>query len=56
MLTPDEKGAIAELAIAHAASKLPIGVLKPLNDGERYDLVFDLRPSLLRVQCKWASK
>jgi PD-(D/E)XK endonuclease len=56
MLTPDEKGAIAELAIAHAASKLRIGVLKPLTDGERYDLVFDLRPSLLRVQCKWASK
>ena len=38
----------------HAAIKLGAGVLKPLTDGERYDLVFDLRPRLLRVQCKWA--
>ncbi|MGL6278368.1 MAG: group I intron-associated PD-(D/E)XK endonuclease, partial [Gaiella sp.] len=22
---------------------------------ERYDLIFDLRPGLVRVQCKWAS-
>jgi PD-(D/E)XK endonuclease len=29
-------------------------VLKPLAEGERYDLVLDLRPRLLRVQCKWA--
>jgi hypothetical protein len=56
MLTSDEKGAIAELAIAHAASKLGVGVLKPLTDGERYDLIFDLRPTLARVQCKWAVK
>src|SRR5437016_6747636 len=56
MFTTDEKGAIAELAIAHAASKVHIGVFKPLTDGERYDLIFDLRPQLLRVQCKWALK
>ena len=56
MFTTDEKGAIAELAIAHAASKLNIGVFKPLTDGERYDLIFDLRPRLVRVQCKWATR
>ena len=50
----DQKGAIAESAIAHAAIKLGFGVLKPLTDGDRYDLVFDLHPRLVRVQCKWA--
>ena len=54
MLTTDQKGAIAEAEIALAATKLGIGVLKPLAEGERYDLIFDLRPSLVRVQCKWA--
>jgi hypothetical protein len=29
-------------------------VPRPLDD-ERYDLILDLRPRLLRVQCKWAS-
>jgi hypothetical protein len=29
-------------------------VLRPLSD-ERYDLMFDLGSSVLRVQCKWAS-
>ena len=28
-------------------------VSRPLGD-ERYDLIFDLRPELLRIQCKWA--
>ena len=27
---------------------------RPLTDGERYDLIFNLRPRLLRVQCKTA--
>ena len=54
MLTSDQKGAIAESAIAFAAIKLHIGVLKPLSDGHRYDLVFDTGSRLLRVQCKWA--
>ncbi len=56
MLTSDQKGSIAEIAIAHAAIKLGVGVFKPLNDGERYDLIFDLRSRLVRVQCKWASE
>jgi len=55
MLTTDQKGAIAETAIAHQAIKLGIGVFKPLTDGERYDLILDLRPRLARVQCKWAA-
>jgi hypothetical protein len=54
VLTTDQKGAIAESAIVHAAIKLGIGVFKPLTDGERYDLILDLGPRLLRVQCKWA--
>jgi PD-(D/E)XK endonuclease len=53
MLSTDQKGAIAEAAIAHAALELGVGVSKPYGD-ERYDLIFDLRPQLLRVQCKWA--
>jgi PD-(D/E)XK nuclease superfamily protein len=56
VLTTDQKGAIAELAIARAAAVLGIGVFKPLTEGERYDLIFDLRPQLLRVQCKSASR
>jgi len=54
MLTTDQKGAVAELAIAHAAAELGVGVFKPLTDGERYDLIFDFRPLLMRVQCKSA--
>jgi PD-(D/E)XK endonuclease len=55
MLTTDQKGAIAEAAIAAAAVKLDIGVYRPLTV-ERYDLIFDLRPELVRVQCKWAAR
>jgi hypothetical protein len=55
-LTTDQKGAIAEAEIAVAALRLGVGVFKPLTDGERYDLIFDLRPQLLRVQCKWARR
>jgi PD-(D/E)XK endonuclease len=54
MLTTDQKGAIAESEIAIAAVKLGIGVFRPVVEGERYDLIFDLRPRLVRVQCKWA--
>lgn len=55
MLTTDQKGAIAEAAIAHAALELGVGVAKPFGD-ERYDLIFDFHPQLVRVQCKWASR
>ena len=55
MLTTDQKGAVAELTIAARAAELGIGVWGP-HTVERYDLIFDLRPKLLRVQCKWASR
>jgi PD-(D/E)XK endonuclease len=55
MLTTDQKGAVAELAIAKAAADLGIGVWGSFTV-ERYDLIFDLRPRLVRVQCKWASR
>ena len=55
MLTTDQKGAIAEAAIALAAIELGIGVSRPLGD-ERYDLIFDLGSEFVRVQCKWAPK
>src|SRR3954454_6137586 len=55
-LTPTQKGNIAEACIAAAAVKLGIGVLKPVQEGLRYDLVFDFHPELARVQCKWARR
>ena len=53
MLSTDQKGAIAEAAIAAAAIRLGVGVSKRLGP-QRYDLIFDLGSRLLRVQCKWA--
>jgi prevent-host-death family protein len=50
----NHKGNVAEAAIAAAAIKLGVDVIKPLVEHTRYDLIFDLRPKLLRVQCKWA--
>jgi hypothetical protein len=41
MLTTDQKGAVAELAIASAAAELGIGVWGA-HTVERYDLIFDL--------------
>jgi hypothetical protein len=55
MLTTDQKGVIAELAIAREAANLGIGVWTA-HTVERYDLIFDLRPKLVRVQCKWACR
>jgi PD-(D/E)XK endonuclease len=55
VLTTDQKGSIAEAAIAFAAIELGIGVFKPLSDGERYDLIFDMHPRLVRDQCKTAT-
>src|SRR5712692_9136770 len=53
MLSTNQIGAIAETAIVHEAIKLGVGVFLSVMD-ERYDLVLDLRPKLLRVQCKTA--
>jgi hypothetical protein len=54
VLTTDQKGAIAELAIAHAAAERGLGVYKPLTDGERSDLIFEVESRLFRVQCRYA--
>ena len=56
MLTPTEKGNIAEAKLAAAAIELGIGVCLPIGDGCRYDLLFDLHPQLVRVQCKWSPR
>ncbi len=53
VLTTDQKGAIAEQAVVFEAVKHGLGVFQPVGD-ERYDLILDLRPRLVRVQCKWA--
>jgi hypothetical protein len=55
-LTPSQKGAVAEARIAAAAVELALTVLRPLCEGRRYDLVLDLGPALLRVQCKLARR
>lgn len=55
VLTSNDKGNIAEAAIASEAIKLGIKVLKPVAEHGRYDLAFDLGHTILRVQCKWAS-
>jgi hypothetical protein len=54
MLTTDQKGAIAEAAIALEATKLGIEVYKPISEGGRFDMIFLLGERLVRVQCKWA--
>jgi hypothetical protein len=56
VLTTDQKGAIAEAAIACHATKLGVGVYKPMFEGGRYDLILDVGSTLLRVQCKWAPR
>ena len=55
-LTPDQKGGIAELAIASKANLLGIGVSRPVTEGLRYDLIFDWHLGLQRIQCKWATR
>ena len=55
MLTSNNKGNIAEAAIALEAVKLGIDVLKPVAEHGRYDLALELGGRLLRVQCKWGS-
>ena len=56
MLTTDQKGAIAETAIAHAAIKLGIEVYRPVAEGGRFDMIFLFGEDLVRVQCKWAPR
>jgi hypothetical protein len=53
VLTTNQKGAIAEAAIMLEALRHGIIVLRPVAEGGRYDLVFDVAGKFLRVQCKW---
>src|SRR5262245_26333852 len=55
MLTTDQKGAIAEMAIASQATKLGIEVYRPVAEGGRFDMIFVVGNDLLRVQCKSAA-
>jgi hypothetical protein len=52
VLTPTQKGSIAEAVIAAEAAKLGVNVLGPLSEGGRYDLVFEINDQLFRIQCK----
>ena len=56
VLTSDQKGAIAETAVVHAAAKMGIDVYLPVMDGSRCDLILDIAGRLVRVQCKWANR
>ena len=53
-MTSDQKGAIAELSVALAAVRLGVHVYRPLDEGGRSDLIFEIGERLWRVQCKWA--
>jgi prevent-host-death family protein len=56
VLTSNDKGNVAEMAIALEATKLGIEVLKPVAEHGRYDLAFDLGHRIFRVQCKSARR
>jgi prevent-host-death family protein len=55
VLTTNQKGAIAETAIAAAATKVGVSVLRPITEHARYDLAFEIGREILRVQCKWGA-
>lgn len=56
MLTTDQKGNVAEQAVALAAIRLGLQVYRPLGEGGRYDLIIDTGCRLWRVQCKWSPR
>ena len=56
LITTDQKGNIAETAITAAAVRLGVDVYRPIGEGPRYDLIFDVCSRLLRVQCKWSAR
>jgi hypothetical protein len=55
-MNPSAKGSVAEAVIAAEAVKLGVVVLRPIVEGRRYDLIFDIAGALLRVQCKSAPR
>jgi PD-(D/E)XK endonuclease len=56
MMSTDQKGNIAEAAIALAATKLGVDVYRPVFEGGRCDMVLGVGDDLIRVQCKWAPR
>jgi PD-(D/E)XK endonuclease len=56
MLTTDQKGNIAEAVIVAAAIKLGIDVYRPVGEGGRHDMIFEVDGRLFRVRCKWAPR
>ena len=55
-MTTDQKGNIAEQAVVFHATRLGIDVYRPVGEGGRYDMLFDLDRRFVRVQCKWAPR
>jgi hypothetical protein len=55
-MDPNQKGNIAEAAIALHAVWAGIPVFRPLHEHGRYDLVMEIDGHLWRVQCKWANR
>jgi hypothetical protein len=55
-MNPSTKGSIAEAVIAAEAVKAGVQVLRPVIEGSRYDLVFDLGGRFVRIQCKWGTR
>ena len=53
-MTTDQKRALAELAIRAGWVRLGVAVYRPIAEGGRYDLIFEVADRLWRVQCKWA--
>ena len=51
-MNPNQRGAIAEAAIALEAVRQGVEVFKPLSEHSRADLVFGVGTQLLKVQCK----
>ena len=55
-ITPTQRGAIAEAVIMAEATKLGIAVYRPVAEGARADMIFEVGGRLLRVQCKSAQR
>ncbi len=55
-MNPNQRGAIAEAAIAYEAVRAGLDVFKPCSEHSRCDLIFGVGSRLLRVQCKTARR
>jgi hypothetical protein len=56
VLSPNQKGAIAEAEVAAAAIRLGLEVYRPMQEGGRYDLILGVGSRLVRTQVKWARR